>query len=114
MPVSALRSSDCKIDMFSSSLKTGTTTETAGDAGASFIGINNRDLHTFRTSLSVTFNLLRDLPTDEGRLLVSESGISTRSDVTSLEAAGIDAVLIGESLMREADYVTKLQELLGR
>jgi indole-3-glycerol phosphate synthase len=84
------------------------------DAGADFIGINNRDLHTFRTSLSVTLDLLRDLPPDPNRLLVSESGIFTRADITTLESAGVDAVLIGESLMREADIAAKLSELLGQ
>ncbi|HLK56240.1 MAG TPA: indole-3-glycerol phosphate synthase TrpC [Chthonomonadaceae bacterium] len=84
------------------------------DAGANFIGINNRDLHTFRTSLTVTLNLASNLPPDPNRLLVSESGISTRADITTLEAAGVDAVLIGESLMREADIAAKLRDLLGR
>lgn len=88
--------------------------EEALDAGADFIGINNRDLHTFRTTLAVTLDLLRGLTPDPNRLLVSESGIFTRADITALENAGIDAVLVGESLMREADIGAKLHELLGR
>jgi indole-3-glycerol phosphate synthase len=84
------------------------------DAGADLIGINNRDLHTFRTNLSVTLDLLSDLPPDPNRLIVSESGIFTRADVERLQAVGVHAVLVGEALMREADIGAKMRELLGR
>jgi indole-3-glycerol phosphate synthase len=84
------------------------------DAGADLIGINNRNLHTFRTTLSVTLDLLPTLLPDPNRLLVSESGIVTRQDVETLGAAGVHAVLIGESLMREADIGAKVREILGR
>lgn len=84
------------------------------DAGADLIGINNRNLHTFRTSLSVTLELLPTLPPDPNRLLVSESGIFTREDIDTLESAGINAILVGESLMREADIGAKVRELLSR
>lgn len=84
------------------------------DAGAKLIGINNRNLHTFRTSLSVTLDLLPTLPPDPERLLVSESGIFTRQDIETLEAAGVDAILVGESLMRETDIGVKVRELLGK
>lgn len=83
------------------------------DAGAELIGINNRNLHTFRTTLSVTLDLLPTLPPDPNRLIVSESGIFTRQDVETLEAADVHAILVGESLMREADIGAKMRELLG-
>ena len=81
-------------------------------AGADLIGINNRDLHTFRTSLSVTLDLVQDLPPDPHRLIVSESGIVTRADVEKLQGAGVHAVLVGESLMREADIAAKVRNLV--
>ncbi len=81
-------------------------------AGASLVGINNRDLSTFQVSLETTFSLLRDIPDD--RTVVSESGIATRGDVLRLEASGVDAILVGESLMREKDIGAKVRELLGK
>ena len=81
-------------------------------AGASIVGINNRDLQTFRVSLDATFGMLKDIPDD--RTVVSESGIKTRDDVVRLEQAGVDAILVGESLMREQDIGKKVKELLGR
>ena len=83
------------------------------DAGADLIGINNRDLHTFRTTLTTTLNLLADLPPSPDRLIVSESGIFTHADVQKLQAAGVHAVLVGEALMREADIAAKMHALLG-
>jgi indole-3-glycerol phosphate synthase len=80
-------------------------------AGASIVGINNRDLSSFTVSLQTTFDLLKDIPDD--RTVVSESGIRTRDDVVKLEKAGVDAVLVGESLMREKDIGKKVKELLG-
>ncbi len=76
------------------------------------IGINNRDLHTFRTHLRVTLDLMPKVP--EGRLVVSESGIAKRADVEALGAVGVRAVLVGESLMRASDIGAKVRELLGR
>ena len=81
-------------------------------AGARIVGINNRDLSSFTVSLQTTFDLLRDIPDD--RIVVSESGIKSRDDVEKLEKAGVDAVLVGESLMREKDIGKKVKELLGR
>jgi indole-3-glycerol phosphate synthase len=81
-------------------------------AGATILGINNRDLKSFTVSLATTFELLKDIPDD--RIVVSESGISTRDDVIRLQQAGVDAVLVGESLMREQDIGKKVKELLGR
>lgn len=82
-------------------------------AGADLIGINNRDLHTFRTSLDVTLGLLAVLPPGSDPLVVSESGIHTRADVEMLEAAGVDAILVGEALMRQDDIAAKMHEMLG-
>jgi indole-3-glycerol phosphate synthase len=82
------------------------------DAGADLIGINNRDLHTFRTSISVTLDLLADLPPDPNRTVVSESGIFTHADLEKLRAAGVDAILVGEAFMREPDIAGKMHQLL--
>ena len=81
-------------------------------AGSRIVGINNRDLASFKVSLQTTFDLLKDLPDD--RTVVSESGIQSRDDVARLEKAGVDAVLVGESLMREKDIGKKVKELLGK
>jgi indole-3-glycerol phosphate synthase len=78
---------------------------------ACLIGINNRDLRTFATSLDTTLALRDKVPAD--RLLVSESGIHTRDDVARLREAGVPALLIGESLMREPDPGRALAELLA-
>jgi len=80
-------------------------------AGAMLVGINNRDLSTFTVSLQATLDLLKDIPDD--RIVVSESGIKTRDDVVMLQQAGVDAILVGESLMREKDIGKKVKELLG-
>jgi len=88
--------------------------EEALQAGADLIGINNRDLHTFRTSLDVTLDLVKHIPVERNVLVVSESGIFTRADVLRLQEARVNAVLVGESLMREADIGAKVRELVGR
>lgn len=81
-------------------------------AGAEIIGINNRNLNTFKTDISHTINLANLVP--DGVLLVSESGIFTADDVKRLGEAGADAVLVGESLVRSADPAKKIRELLWR
>lgn len=81
-------------------------------AGSRIVGINNRDLNTFKVSLDTTFGMLQDIPDD--RTVVSESGIAARNDVARLEQAGVDAILVGESLMREKDIGKKVKELLGK
>jgi indole-3-glycerol phosphate synthase len=81
------------------------------DCGAFLIGINNRDLRYFATRLEHTLNLLPKVPA--GRLVVSESGIRTSADVRRLEAAGVKAILIGESLMRAPDVGAALDSLRG-
>ena len=81
------------------------------DAGANPIGINNRDLRTFETTLDTTFALHDLVPA--GTTTISESGIANRHDVELLEAAGVDAILVGESIMREEDMGAKVRELVG-
>jgi indole-3-glycerol phosphate synthase len=81
------------------------------DCGAAVIGINNRDLRTFTTRLEHTLELLPRIPRD--RVVVSESGIKTHADLERLRAAGVRAVLVGESLMRAPDIGAALDELLG-
>ena len=81
------------------------------DAGATLIGVNNRNLHTFEVNLEHTLRL-RDRVPDQC-VLVAESGIRTRDDVQKLEAAGVDAILVGESLMVQPDIASAVDELLG-
>lgn len=76
---------------------------------AELIGINNRNLHTFETSLDTTLRLARQVPSD--RLLVTESGIHTVADVKRMRDAGIDSFLVGEAFMREPDPGTALRQL---
>ena len=73
------------------------------------IGVNNRNLRTFEVSLATTLSLKYAVPAD--RILVTESGIGTRDDVDWLLAAGIEAYLVGESFMREADPGAALEKL---
>lgn len=80
--------------------------------GARLIGINNRDLRTFRTDLEHTVRLCREIPDD--RVVVGESGIRTRRDAQRLEAAGVRAMLVGESLMASGDIGAAVDELLAR
>jgi indole-3-glycerol phosphate synthase len=75
------------------------------------IGINNRNLRTFDTRLETTLELLSAVPSD--RLVVTESGIVSRADVVRMRAAGVNAFLVGEALMRAADPGAALQALFG-
>ncbi len=85
--------------------------ETALEAGAEIIGINNRDLHTFTTDLAVTGRLAPLVP--RGRVLVSESGIFSRDDLRSLNRYRVNAVLVGEALVTAPDVAAKVRELSG-
>src|SRR3954469_18376319 len=80
-------------------------------AGADLVGINNRDLRRFVTDRDLTLRLRDRVP--PGVVLVSESGIRTRRDVERLEAAGVSAILVGESLMRAPDLALAAERLLG-
>jgi indole-3-glycerol phosphate synthase len=80
-------------------------------AGADLVGINNRDLHRFVTDLETTLRLRDQIP--PGVRVVSESGIRDHRDIERLEAAGVDAILVGESLMRAPDIGRAVSELLG-
>jgi indole-3-glycerol phosphate synthase len=75
------------------------------------IGINNRDLRTFRTSLETTFSLLNKIPPD--RVVVTESGIQAPEDVALLRAKGVGAFLVGETFMKAEDPGMKLEELFN-
>jgi indole-3-glycerol phosphate synthase len=81
------------------------------DSGASVIGINNRDLRSFTVRLETTLSLLDSVP--DSVVLVSESGIRTRSDVEVLARAGVDAVLVGEALLRAPVPGKMVSELSG-
>ena len=84
--------------------------------GVELIGINNRDLATFHTDLATTEQLTArygDQIRAKGCLLVSESGLFSRDDLDRVQSAGADAVLVGESLMRQADVTAALETLIG-
>jgi indole-3-glycerol phosphate synthase len=76
------------------------------------IGINNRDLHTFRTTLAVSERLTPGIPRE--RIVVAESGLNTPADLARLRRIGISTFLIGESLMRQADVTAATRALLAR
>jgi indole-3-glycerol phosphate synthase len=82
-----------------------------GESGADAIGVNNRDLKSFEVSLETSLALVEKIPANAVR--VAESGIATAEDLAKLRAAGFDAFLIGESLMRQADPGAALTGLLG-
>ncbi|MBI2844245.1 MAG: indole-3-glycerol phosphate synthase TrpC [Armatimonadetes bacterium] len=84
--------------------------DSALEAGARIIGINNRNLRTFEVDIENTFRLVKRIP--EEKIVVSESGIATHEDVRRLLDAGVHAALIGEMLMRASDPGAKLRELL--
>jgi indole-3-glycerol phosphate synthase len=83
----------------------------AATLGAEIIGINNRNLATLEVDLDTTFALLPDIP--DGVISVAESGFRTRAELERLSAAGVDAVLIGEALMRSPEIEAACRELTG-
>ncbi len=85
--------------------------DVALDLDADVIGINNRDLADFSVDVRRTFDLLTDVPA--GKTVVSESGITTREQIEELEQVGVDAVLVGETLMRADDPEAATRELAG-
>lgn len=90
---------------------TGEEVRQALDAGAEIIGINNRDLRTLQVDLAVTARLRPLIP--PGVVVVSESGFERREQVEQVEALGVDAILVGTSLMASGDPAAKLRELRG-
>jgi indole-3-glycerol phosphate synthase len=84
--------------------------ETALEIGAELVGINNRDLRDFSVDVERTSRLVREVP--DGVAVVSESGIATAEQLRALAAQGVDAVLVGEALMRAAEPEAALRELL--
>jgi indole-3-glycerol phosphate synthase len=85
--------------------------ERALRADAGIIGINNRDLTRMKTDRQTTVRLRSLIP--PGRVVISESGIESRADVDELSRLGVDAVLVGEALLRAADLEAKVRELSG-
>ncbi|WP_042726083.1 indole-3-glycerol phosphate synthase TrpC [Chthoniobacter flavus] len=81
------------------------------DLGAKLIGINNRNLTTFEVDLATTEQLSEEVP--DGVTLVSESGLKTQADTRRVHAAGCQAILVGESLMRTGDIAGQVKELLN-
>ncbi|MDR0554857.1 MAG: indole-3-glycerol phosphate synthase TrpC [Treponema sp.] len=103
---------ECAADLGLSALVEARTEEevrSALDAGARIIGVNNRDLNTFQVDLNVSLRLRPLVPPDA--IFVSESGISRAEDLRRLADAGVDAVLVGEALMRAPDKAAYLAEL---
>jgi len=82
------------------------------DLGATLIGINNRDLVTMKTDIGHVLKLQEKVPSE--CVLVAESGIRTRADVEQLEAAGVQAILVGESLLTSSDPSGAAAALLGK
>ncbi|MFA4967860.1 MAG: indole-3-glycerol phosphate synthase TrpC [Candidatus Margulisiibacteriota bacterium] len=87
--------------------------ERALAAGAEIIGINNRDLDNLKIDLNLSFKLLAKYPELKKKVLISESGIKTRSQVNELQSAGYNAVLIGETLLKSRDITAKIKELFS-
>lgn len=85
--------------------------ERASRLNSPMIGINNRNLHTFETSVDVTKTLARQVPED--RIIVSESGLATPQDLSDLAMYGARCFLIGETLMRQADVALATRDLLA-
>jgi indole-3-glycerol phosphate synthase len=84
----------------------------AREAGAAVVGINNRDLTTLQVDLGTTEWLCKSIP--KGTVVVSESGMRTRDDVVRMASLGVDALLVGEALMRAPEPGKRLRELTGR
>lgn len=82
-------------------------------ADPDIIGINNRDLDTLKVNIETSFKLLKEFPELKSKILVSESGISSASQINELKSAGFSAVLVGESILKSGSFKDKIKELLG-
>lgn len=87
-----------------------TELESAFKSGADIIGINNRNLRTFKTDINTTFELLKKI-SNLPATVVSESGIKSAADMKALHEAGVNAALVGEAIMSAANIATKVKEL---
>jgi indole-3-glycerol phosphate synthase len=85
--------------------------ERAKSIGAKIIGVNNRDLHSFKVSLDVSRELIKHAPPDA--LMIAESGLRTREDLLELKDLGFHGFLIGETLMKSENIETELKNLQG-
>jgi indole-3-glycerol phosphate synthase len=81
--------------------------------GATIIGVNNRNLHTFETTLATTEQVAAELPTSPRPILVSESGIFTPDHIARVRACGADAILVGEAIVTAPDPAARVRELAG-
>ena len=81
-------------------------------AGADVIGINNGNLKTMKVDTATTIRLSKLVP--EGTVVVAESGIRSHADIEALDALGIDAVLVGESIVGSPDVESAIRSLLGK
>jgi len=82
------------------------------DGGARIIGVNNRDLKSFKVDLATSEKLARRIPS--GAIKVAESGIGSSVDIQRLRSAGFDAFLVGESLLRQNDRAAAVRNLRGQ
>lgn len=85
--------------------------ERAKSIGSKIIGVNNRDLHSFKVSLDVSRELIKHTPPDA--LMIAESGLQTREDLAELKSLGFRGFLIGETLMKSGNIETELKNLQG-
>lgn len=81
------------------------------NTGTRLVGVNNRDLHTFTVDTDRTLSIRKQVPDD--RLIIGESGVRDRGLVETWQAAGVNAMLVGETLMRQDDIRTAVHQLLG-
>ncbi len=83
------------------------------EAGAEIIGINNRDLDSLKVDLKTTLKIINEVPDLKNKIIVSESGIKTREDIDLFKSAGVNAVLIGEAILKSGNIKEKIKELIG-
>ena len=87
--------------------------EIALQSSAKIIGINNRDLDSLKIDLNITIALLKQFPQLKERIVISESGIKTKQDIQKLKQAGVNGVLVGETILKSPNIPQKINELLG-